>query len=431
MQPPSTPPWPFLPHHDGSPEHSTSGFPTQDTATPPSGQPEPGAAPARSELPHAATTSVASPAPSADAAARTMASPTPTSAPPRRPKRRGVAVVAASALIASLSFGVGRATAPDAEPIATPTALETVATAPTTSDAPPADTSTQPPVTDPAEAIEPVAAVAAAVGPSVVQITTDTGLGSGVIYDESGLILTAAHVIEGSTRVSVRLADGRFVDGTVLGSHQDTDIAVISVEANGLQAATLWDGDELQVGQLAVALGSPFGFDQTVTSGIVSATNRIVRNATMVQTDAAINPGNSGGPLVNGDGHVIGINDIIFSNGGGNEGVGFAVDIRLARLVADQIVAGEDVSLARLGVLTASDPTGAAGAYLQQIDSGSPAATAGLQSGDLIVGYDGSSVRDGSELRAMVINERPGSTVNLDVVRSGATIDIAVTLGRT
>lgn len=342
-----------------------------------------------------------------------------------------MAVVAASALIASLSFGVGRATAPDAEPIATPTALQTVATAPTTSDAPPADTSTQPPVTDPAAAIEPVAAVAAAVGPSVVQITTDTGLGSGVIYDESGLILTAAHVIEGSTSVSVRLADGRFVDGTVLGSHQDTDIAVISVEANGLQAATLWDGDELQVGQLAVALGSPFGFDQTVTSGIVSATNRIVRNATMVQTDAAINPGNSGGPLVNGDGHVIGINDIIFSNGGGNEGVGFAVDIRLARLVADQIVAGEDVSLARLGVLTASDPTGAAGAYLQQIDSGSPAATAGLQSGDLIVGYDGSSVRDGSELRAMVINEHPGSTVNLDVVRSGATIDIAVTLGRT
>ncbi|MBT8207088.1 MAG: trypsin-like serine protease [Acidimicrobiia bacterium] len=352
--------------------------------------------------------------------------------PTKRRRGRSIATVTLAIALTAGAFGIGRATAPtDASP-ETPIALEAIAepakqpaTTTTTT------TSPAPTTTVPASDLEPVAAVAAAVGPSVVQINTASGLGSGVIYDESGLILTAAHVVAGSQDVSVRLADGRFVDGTVLGTHDDTDIAVISIDATGLQAATLWSGDDLQVGQLAVALGSPFGFDQTVTSGIVSATNRIVRNATMVQTDAAINPGNSGGPLVNGQGQVIGINDIIFSNGGGNEGVGFAVDIRLAKLVADQIVAGEEVSLARLGVLTASDPSGAAGAYLQQVDAGSAAAAAGLESGDLIVGYDGNPVRDGSELRAMVINELPGNTVSLEVVRGGSTLELDVELGRT
>ena len=174
------------------------------------------------------------------------------------------------------------------------------------------------PVSD--DEAEPAAAVAAALSPAVVQIETQAGLGSGFVYDESGLIMTAAHVVDGSTAVQVRLADGRLVDGEVLGADDATDVAVISIEGvDDLAVATLATGVDLQVGQMAIAIGSPFGLDQSVTAGIVSALGRTTETPggaiPAIQTDAPINSGNSGGALADRQGRVIGINSSIITGG--------------------------------------------------------------------------------------------------------------------
>ena len=168
---------------------------------------------------------------------------------------------------------------------------------------------------------EPAAAVAAAVGPAVVQLELQGGLGSGVIYDAEGYILTAAHVVQGASQINVRLANGIELAGTVVGAHVPTDVAVVKIPASpDLPVAALGLDVEPIVGQTAIALGSPFGLDQTVTAGIVSALNREVNGVGMIQTDAAINPGNSGGPLVDRNGRVIGINDAIRTLSGANDG---------------------------------------------------------------------------------------------------------------
>ncbi len=296
----------------------------------------------------------------------------------------------------------------------------------------------------PAPNVEPVAPIvveggadapadaAALVSPAVVQIDVANGLGSGVYYDESGLILTAAHVVGDSTDVRVRIADGRVVDGRVVGTHTPTDVAVVSIDPSvDVPVAELAVGVDLRVGQLAVAVGSPFGFEQTVTSGIVSAVDRDVQGITMVQTDAAINPGNSGGPLVDAAGRVIGINDQIFTNSGGNEGVGFAISIDLAKIVADQLVAGAEVRLARLGVSTGSSPNGDGGAFIDEVLDGTAAELAGLQPGDRVVAVDGSAVRGSSDLRSAIITSRPGETVTLTVENESGSFDLEVTLGST
>ena len=283
---------------------------------------------------------------------------------------------------------------------------------------------------------EPFANAASIVAPAVVQINTGGGVGSGVIYDESGLILTAAHVIDGSDQVTIRLADGNVVDGEVVGLHELSDIGVVRVDTDLLlPTATLSDGDDTTVGQLAVAVGSPFGLSQTVTAGIVSATDRILangpNNVPMVQTDAAINPGNSGGPLVNLAGEVIGINSQIFTESGDNAGVGFAVSIDLAQLVADQLVAGDDVRLALLGVSTSATEDGTPGAQVQQVVDGSAADAGGLEVGDVVLAIDGDVVRGSSDLRAEVLVREPGSTSSLLVVRNGQQIELSVTFGST
>jgi S1-C subfamily serine protease len=283
---------------------------------------------------------------------------------------------------------------------------------------------------------EPYARAAAIVAPAVVQIGTTSGVGSGVIYDASGLILTAAHVIEGSSEVTIRLADGNTLIGTVLGSHELSDIGVVKIDTDlALPTASLANGSDIAVGQVAVAVGSPFGLDQTVTAGIVSATDRILRDGPndvpMVQTDAAINPGNSGGPLVNLAGQVIGINSQIFTESGNNAGVGFAVTIDLARLVADQLVAGEDVRLALLGVSTTSTDDGTPGAFIQEVSPDSAADIGGLTAGDIVVGIDGEIVKSSSDLRAAVLVRAPGSTSTLDVTRNGEPIEITITFGST
>jgi S1-C subfamily serine protease len=192
---------------------------------------------------------------------------------------------------------------------------------------------------------EPIADVAEGLLPSVVQIERSGGVGSGFIYDESGLIFTAAHVVEGATEVTVNLNDGRSVPGTVLGRVAAEDVAVVSIEAESLVAAPLSNGDEVRVGQTAIAVGSPFGLERTVTAGIISALDRSLdiggRSIDgLIQTDAAINQGNSGGPLAATSGRVLGINIAIATASGGSNGVGFAVPIDRALSIAEDITAG-------------------------------------------------------------------------------------------
>ncbi|MBT8213533.1 MAG: trypsin-like peptidase domain-containing protein [Acidimicrobiia bacterium] len=353
---------------------------------------------------------------------------------PRKRRTPGfLAGIVAAAVIAASGFGLGRLTADTNNPVQVNTvAASTPTTITSTTTAPPAVVAPTPTTPAVVGDLEPVAAAAAAVAPAVVQIDTNSGLGSGVIYDAQGYILTAAHVVEGSRSVTVRLADGTSVGGTVVGTHDATDVAVVSIDPTAVLAvATLADGSELTVGQTAVAVGSPFGLDQTVTSGIVSATDRIVSNITMVQTDAAINPGNSGGPLVDLRGRVIGINDQIFTNSGGNEGVGFAISIDLAVIVADQLVAGDNVGLAFLGVSMTSPANGDSGALIQSVVAGSAAAEGGLQVGDLVVAVNGDPIRDGSDLRAEIITLRPGTTVEITVERDGSGLTRTITLGAT
>jgi S1-C subfamily serine protease len=269
---------------------------------------------------------------------------------------------------------------------------------------------------------EPVADVAAALAPSVVQLQTDTGLGSGVIYDSNGYIVTAGHVIEGATRVTVRLADGNQMDGTVLGVDAGTDVGVVKIEASGLPAAAMAPDATLRVGQMAIAIGSPWGLDQTVTAGVISSIQRsvpgsdgVVRN--MIQTDAPINPGSSGGALADRSGRVI-------------EGVGFAIPIKTAMVVARQLAAGQQVKVAFLGVGGTEPTSGPAGALVTEVVPGSAAEAAGLQVNDLVISYNGEAVLSFIDLAGDVRSSQPGDTATLTVIRSGQTITVEVLLGQ-
>jgi len=279
---------------------------------------------------------------------------------------------------------------------------------------------------------EPVADAAAVILPSVVQIQAGQGVGSGVIYDSNGLILTAAHVVEGSDTVTVRFADGEQVEGTVLGGTSGADVAVIEVDRTDLPAAELALDNDPQVGQMAIAVGSPWGLQGTVTSGIISAVDQAIPQGAsaraVLQTDAAINPGNSGGPLVDRQGRVIGINVSIFSLSGANDGVGFAVPIDIAHDIADRVVAGEEIQNAYLGVSLGVVESGQAGALIDDVTSGTGADEAGLQVGDLVISIDGAPVQDGGDLAAQVQTHQPGDTVDLVVVRDGNEVTVPVTM---
>jgi S1-C subfamily serine protease len=285
-------------------------------------------------------------------------------------------------------------------------------------------------------ASDPVAAVARALAPSVVQIETVGGLGSGVIYDSDGLVLTAAHVVDGSSGpISVRLEDGTRVEGTIVGADDRTDIAVVRIQHDGLRAARLARGVSLRVGQLAVAIGSPFGLEGSVTAGVISAVDRSIATSTgaartVVQTDAPINPGNSGGALADGSGRVIGINDAIASTAGVNSGVGFAIPIDLAVTAADALVRGEVPPLGYLGISGGEAPSGAAGARVTQVAPGGPADEAGIRAGDLITSFDGQPVADISTLGVLVRRSTPDETVAVQIDRQGRAVTIEVRIGR-
>ncbi|HEU4671607.1 MAG TPA: trypsin-like peptidase domain-containing protein [Candidatus Limnocylindrales bacterium] len=305
-----------------------------------------------------------------------------------------------------------------------------------------------------------VTAVAEKVGPAVVQITSssqagngfggaipDTGVGSGVIYDSSGWILTNRHVVSGSDRLVVKLKDGKEYDGSIYGIDSLTDLAIVKIDATGLPAATLGNSDELKVGQLVVAIGSPLGtFTNSVTSGIVSAKGRQIQVeggmlSNLIQTDAAINPGNSGGPLIDAGGNVIGINTAVAQSA---NGIGFAIPINIARPITAQAVAGKKLTRPYVGVrFITLDPEVAKthdvsitqGALLDggqgqpAIVPNGPADKAGLESGDVVTKVDDTTIDGEHPLDAVLSQYAPGDTVTLDVLRGGSHKTISVTLG--
>ena len=284
---------------------------------------------------------------------------------------------------------------------------------------------------------EPAAFVAQVLGPSIVQVEIpNVGLGSGVVFDE-GLILTNHHVIDGSNDVQIRTADGRLLEGQVVGSDERTDIAVIDVGGgSGLPIAQLAVGEPLEVGQLTIAIGSPFQLQQTVTSGIISSLNRPVFNGVglnaMIQTDAAINPGTSGGALADRNARVIGIDTAIQTDGltQGNVGVGFAVPIDTAMSIAGRLSAGEPLEAGFLGVSGGPSEDGSSGVNVVEVTDGSSADDAGLLVGDRIISIDGAPVTDIEELAGLVQTRFPGDQVELELVRDGERLVITATLGQ-
>jgi putative serine protease PepD len=284
--------------------------------------------------------------------------------------------------------------------------------------------------------------VVKAVNPSVVVIETARGLGSGIIFDSKGDIVTNAHVTDGSTRFTVTLADGRSFDGTLVGSFKGDDVAVIHVNASGLQPATFGDSSKLVVGDIVLALGNPLGLQSSVTEGIVSALGRTVSEENgvalpnTIQTSAPINPGNSGGALVDLSGNVIGIPTLAASDpqlGGAATGIGFAISSNMASDIARQLVANGkvvDSHRAYLGV-TAVDALGAPGPVVYAVAAGGPSAQAGITTGVAITSVDGKATPDSASLAEVLAGLAPGQAVKVEIARAnGQASTVTVTLGQ-
>ena len=312
-------------------------------------------------------------------------------------------------------------------------------------------------------------AAAERIAPSVVHITTVTdrivttrgifgperyrqrssGLGSGVIVSPDGVIVTNNHVVEGATKLVVKLNDGREYPAEIVALDPNTDLGVLRISGpssegdlpQGFTPASFGDSDRLRIGEWVIAVGSPFGFDQTVTAGIVSATGRTgvsrgeVQFEEFIQTDAAINPGNSGGPLVDLDGNVVGINTAIFSRTGGNVGLGFAIPAAMARIVLENALDDGRIEYGGflgISIIDLDDELerqfGSDGVLLDRVIEGLPAARAGLRSGDLVVSFDGRPIEDTTRLLNAIKLSPPGATVNIGIVRDGEQRTIEATV---
>jgi S1-C subfamily serine protease len=373
---------------------------------------------------------------------------------------RTVTVTAALVAAAAVGAGGGAATfaALDSERGATTTIQEVADAAPQ-------------PVASTSESLS-VSEVYEKAYKSVVEITTTlsqssptggeqqgSGQGSGFVFDADGHVVTNHHVVDGAQSVSVRFWDGSTYDATVVGTDPSTDLAVIEVDAPAdmLAPLALGDSGSLSVGESVVALGSPFGLEGTLTSGIVSALNREMTSpnnftiSNSIQTDAAINHGNSGGPLLNAAGEVVGVNTQIKSESGGSDGIGFAIPSSTVASIVPQIIAGGSVEHAYLGVGVASlsEPVAAelgvpTGAMVTEVREGTPAAQAGLRAatgsamvagqsyptgGDVITAVDGAAITDGASLQSAVDAKRPGDTVSITYTRDGASTTVQVSLG--
>lgn len=278
-----------------------------------------------------------------------------------------------------------------------------------------------------------------------MQPPEQSGIGSGVIVREDGYILTNNHVVEGADELVVQLSDGREFEAEIVGTDPETDLAVLKIEAENLQAAPLGDSDATQVGDWVLAIGSPFELEQTVTAGIISAKNRVQGIVgggggfeDFLQTDAAINPGNSGGPLVNLRGEVIGINTAILSRSGGYNGIGFAIPSGLAGPVMESIIESGSVRRGFLGAQLSEIPDELAdeldlnarsGAYIRDVLPGQPAAKGGLQAGDIVQSINGRPIRNWSQFRNLIAAQGPGARVKMQVLRDGDMVDLEITLG--
>jgi S1-C subfamily serine protease len=326
-----------------------------------------------------------------------------------------------------------------------------------------------------------IAAVAQTVGPAIVSVRTDQGLGSGVVYDPSGLVLTNAHVVQGAQSITIGMVDGRHFPGKVVGADTGFDVAVIKIDGTNLPSAPLGDSSSLQVGDPVIAIGNPFGFDHTLTTGVVSGLNRPVSegqgsyNQPMIQTDAAINPGNSGGPLLDSNGQVIGITTLVAAPQGiPAQGLGFAVPVATAKRIADQLVQSGTVThsgMPFLGVALSDinrpdatpgfpgapsipgfgspgpgrrgngngqppaaprppAPSGVDhGALVGDVQAGSAAAQAGIQTGDVITNFDGFDIYNPDELLQRLVLHQPGDQVNVTVTRNGQPTNLTLTVG--
>ncbi len=375
-------------------------------------------------------------------------------------------VLGASILAAVLASGgtyvalssTGALDRPAAAPTTAPTANQTAATA-----SPAASPASA--VTTPVDQSSAVTEVAARVSPAVVTIdaiqgasTSDPfslpqeGIGSGIIFDANGWILTNHHVVEGSDKLTVRLKDGREFPGTVYGIDTLTDLAIVKVDATDLPTAKIGDSSAIKVGQLAIAIGSPLGtYTNTVTSGIVSALGRSItvtsgRINNLIQTDAAINPGNSGGPLLDGNGNVIGINTAI---AGSAQGIGFAIPVNIARPIMQQALAGQQLVRPWIGIRYVpvdlqvqtqqklpvdhgawiSSGVDANGQPTPAVVAGGPADKAGVKEGDVIVSIEGITIDNEHPLDDVLTQYAPGKTVTLGVLRDGKEIQLQLTLG--
>ncbi len=303
-----------------------------------------------------------------------------------------------------------------------------------------------------------------AVGPAVVQVVTDPGtsnmaVGSGIVYDAGGWILTNRHVVEGATTVQVQIQDGRLLTGKVYGLDTLTDLAIVKVDAvSGMAVAPIGDSSALQVGQLAIAIGSPLGqqYPNSATTGIVSALSRDISvsgNAAtattslhgLIQTDAAINPGDSGGPLIDATGKVIGI---ATAQAQIAQGIGFAIPINVAKPIMQQALAGEKLSRPFIGVSYQAIDKGlqqqyklplaegawvhkedASGNSIEAVVAGSPGAAAGIKTGDIITRVEGQTVDSSHELEDLLVLYAPGRRVSVEVYRGGSYLTLMVTLG--
>jgi serine protease DegS len=260
-----------------------------------------------------------------------------------------------------------------------------------------------------------------------------SALGSGVIVREDGYILTNNHVIAGADEILVAFADGQATTASLVGGDPETDLAVIRVQARGLTAIPMGSSDALEVGDLALAIGNPFGIGQTVSSGIISAKGRagISPYDDFIQTDAAINPGNSGGALIDVQGQLIGINTLIFSRSGGSEGIGFAIPAQLAMSILDEIVETGRVTRGWLGIELASSPAPGNGGGLEVtgVLSGGPAAQAGLVPGDLILAVGGQPAASSAVVSRLIALTAPGSELALRVQRNKRQLAVTATAG--
>lgn len=268
------------------------------------------------------------------------------------------------------------------------------------------------------------------------------GLGTGVIVDSKGYILTNNHVVEGADELRVRLSETQTVKAEFIGTDPRTDIAVIKIKGTDFQAAKLGSSENLKIGQWVVAAGNPFGLDNTITAGIVSAKGRSLQGGgqyeDFIQTDAAINPGNSGGPLVNLDGEVVGINTAIFSRSGGYMGIGFAIPIDMAKAVMESLISKGKVIRGWLGVgiqnltedLAASfDFKGVTGALIGHVEEEGPASKAGLKQGDIIIKIKGEQIKNVTQLRNLVAAVPPGTSIEIEYYREGKNKTTSVKIG--